>query len=421
MIKNIDKNLFVLTGVGQLRNISGFINQYNATNNIAVVLYTEKNLSVIDNIQKTVDVSQFLDVQFVQLPNNILEEKKRKSILIYNILKDVIKENQKQYQVKNLFLCNVTTYYKFFEKIAKKTMCINLLEEGLTTYRVYLEDNTCRNYKPSLSDILVKFKKIIKSFYIFIKPLLVVFKSIIEFFIMIISFILRKNLLYNFNNFINKLRKYKYGVLTKIDNIYVCYPELIKKFNKNVKNVHHLNFNFKNENIIFTSPEDKENILFINQKYGIRYKEHFPIIFSIFKDMGIKKIYMKFHPRENTESFKEIFEETKSLYPDIQVITLDDFTHIPVENLINSNRITKIIALTSSSLFYSKLVNKDVKTISIAEEYKKRCISYKIIGKRMKSFLHDYDMINKLFNIKQFTCENENNEMVGNKNEKTLL
>ena len=236
-----------------------------------------------------------------------------------------------------------------------------------------------------------------------------VLKAIIDFFIMLISFIVRKNLSYSFDNFINKLRKYKYGVLTRIDNIYVCYPELIKKLNRKTKNVYHLDFNFKDENFIFTSPEDKENILFINQKYGIRYKEHFPIIFSIFKDMGIKKVYIKFHPREDTESFKEIFETTKSLYPDIEVITLDDFTHIPVENLINSNRITKIIALTSSSLFYSKLVNKDVKTISIAEEYRKRCVKTGVIDKRMKVFLHDYDMIDKLFKIEQFEYNEDKN------------
>ena len=417
---NIDRNLFILTGVGQLRNITGFINQYNATNNFAIILYTEKNLDIVNNIQKAIEDAQFCEVQFVKLPNKLLDEKKEKSILIYNILMQQINKNIETNNIKNLFLCSFSNYYVFFEKIIRnKKVTINLLEEGLTTYRVYQEEIDKKNCKIKLTDILNKIKNIFKKFYIIIRPIVLFLKAIIELLITILSFICRINFIYYIRKAKKKMSKYKYGVIEKFDNTYVCYPELIKKLNKNIGQVHKLNLNYKDENVKFTSNDDKENVLFINQKYGIKYKDHFPIIFSIFRDMGLKKVYIKFHPKEEMENFKEIFEEAKAQYPEIEIITLNEYNHIPVENLINSNNITKIIALTSSSLFYSKLVNDKLEVISIAEEYRKRCIKKAVSNKRMKAFLKDYEMMDRLFKIKQFEYKQneENNANGGEKNE----
>lgn len=412
-----DRNLFVLTGVGQLRNIMGFIKQYNATNNVIVMLYTEKNLDVRNNVERQIDHSKFLDIQFVQFPTKWTEEKRTKSKEMYKILKKVLERNIDEFNINNLFICLGSGHYKFFKRIAKNKVTINLLEEGLATYRVYQEDNDQKEYKVSAKDVLSKIKKVFKKLYIIIKPIIVFIKAILELIITIFSFIFRKNIIYYIRKAIRKNKKYKYGLIEQFDDTYVCYPELIEKLNPKIGQVHKLDFNYNNEEVIFTSKEDKENILFINQKYGIRYKEHFPIIFSILQDMGIRKIYMKFHPKEEMENFKEIFDETKAQYPDIEVITLNDYSHIPVENLINANNITEIIALTSSSLFYSKLVNDKIKIISIAEEYKNRCEKIGIPKKRMKAFLKDYEMISRLFPIEQYICDREQNDLSeGDKN-----
>ena len=402
MSNDIRGNLFFLTGVGQLRNIKGFINQYNAKNNIAVILYTEQNLDVVDNIKKSIDKKMFDDVQFIKLPNKVLIEKKEKSKEIYTLLENSINENKEKYNVRNLFLCSFTNYYIFFKTIIKdKEMAINLLEEGLSTYRLYLEDSEEKRRKISLQDILKDFKKMIKKFIAFIK-------SIIVFLITILSFICRVNLLYYLKELRRKINKCKYGLIHKFDNVYVCYPELIEKINSNIGPVKKLDFNYKDENVKFTSDQDKENVLFINQKYGIKYKDHFPIIFSILRDMGIKKVYFKFHPREQIENFEKIFDDAKKEYPELEIITINQTNHIPVENLINNNKITKIIALTSSSLFYSKLVKNDIRAISIAEEYKNRCIANEIPENRMKTFLEDYEMIDRIFGVEQYKFEEHN-------------
>ena len=402
MSNDIRGNLFFLTGVGQLRNIKGFINQYNTKNNIAVILYTEQNLDVVDNIKKSIDKKMFDDVQFIKLPNKVLIEKKEKSKEIYTLLENSINENKEKYNVRNLFLCSFTNYYIFFVNIIKdKDITINLLEEGLSTYRLYLEDSEEKKRKMSLQDIVKDLKKMIKKFIAFIK-------SIIVFIITILSFICRVNLLYYLKELRRKINKYKYGLIHKFDNVYVCYPELIEKINYNIGPVQKLDFNYKDENLRFTSEQDKENVLFINQKYGIKYKDHFPIIFSILRDMGLKKVYFKFHPREQIESFEKIFEDAKKEYPELEIITINQTNHIPVENLINKNNITKIIALTSSSLFYSKLVKSDIQAISIAEEYKNRCIANEIPENRMKTFLEDYEMIDRIFGVEQYKFEEHN-------------
>ena len=403
MSESIKGNMFILTGVGQLRNIYGFIDQYNATDNIAVVFYTIQNLNVVNNIKSNMEEGYFTDIQYVQLPIKLLEEEKSKSKTVYNILENLVKHNKQEHNINNLFLCNADNYYVFFEKICKKnSVSINLLEEGLTTYRVYLEKNDQKYYKVRVKDLTKNLKKIFKRLYKVFEPIIKFIKSVVELFINIISFITRINLMYYIKNLRNKFRKYKYGLISKFDHIYVCYPKLMKVLNKDTKDVSKLKFNYKNENYKFVSDDDTENVLFINQKYGVRYKEHFLIVLSILQDMGIKKIYFKFHPREKTKDFQETFNNAKEKFPEIEIITLKKLNHVPVENLINTNKITKIIALTSSSLFYSKLTKKDIETISIAKEYKKRCIQLGVIPKRMQTFLKDYDNLNRLFHSKQF-------------------
>lgn len=411
-MKSIENNLFFLTGVGQLRNISGFIKEYNATNNVAVILYTQQNLNVVNHIKENMDESLFLEIQYVKLPVKLLEEKKSKSKIIYQTLEKTINHNIEKYHIKNVFLCSSSNYYSFIEQITKNKTSLNLLEEGLTTYRVYQENNDERQKKYTLGDVFSVIKKVLKRLYIIFKPVIKLIKSIIELVVVIISFITRINFIYYIKKFLNKSKKYKYGLITEFDNAYVCYPELLQKLNPKNKNVEKLQLNFENENVIFTNKQDKENILFINQKYGLRYKEHFDIIFSIFRDMGIKKIYMKFHPKEDFDDFRDIYEESKSLYPDLQIITLENCEHIPVENLINRNNITKIVALTSSSLFYSKLVKEDIDVISIAEEYKKRWEDIALTAKEMQTFLHDYEMLDKLFNVEQYVYEDNKSEEV---------
>ena len=402
----IKDNLFVLTSVGQLRNICGFIDQYHAAENAAVVFYTVRNLGVVSNIKKELQGGYFKDVQYVRLPEKLLDESKSKSKVLYQRLENLIRDNGEKYKTKNLFLCMPNAHYSFLEKICKKNnISVNLIEEGLATYRIFLKEKDEKNHKIGAKDLRANVKRIFRSLY-------KVFASLIELFINLISLITRINILYYIRKLIDKPKKYKYGLISDFDSVYVCYPELMKSLNKHASNVQELKFNYKDEDIKFTSDEDEENILFINQKYGVRYKEHFPIVFSILQDMGgVKKVYFKFHPKEDPETFMEIFDEAKEKFPELEIITLDELSHVPAENLLNTNNITKIIALTSSSLFFSKKVKEDIETISIAEEYKKRCIQFGVIERRMTAFLDDYDNLMRLFPVEQFKSDKDTNSL----------
>lgn len=414
MSESIKGNMFILTGVGQLRNIYGFIDQYNATDNIAVVFYTIQNLNVVNNIKSNMEEGYFKDVQYVQLPIKLLQEEKSKSKKIYNIFEELIKSNIEENNIKNLFLCMANDHYSLFEKICRKrNVSINLLEEGLATYRIFLEENNKKYYKVGIKDLAKNLKKVWKKLYKVFEPIIKLLKAIVELIINLISFITRINWIYYINHVRNKIKKYKYSLISKFDNVYVCYPKLMKKLNKDTTNVKKLRFNYKDEKYKFTSGKDTENVLFINQKFGVRYKEHFVIVFSILKDMGIKKVYIKFHPKEKTKDkdFIEIFEDAKAKFPEIEVITLNKLSHVPVENLINTNKITKLVGLTTSSLFYSKFVKKDLETISIAEEYEKRCVQLGVIKKRMKMFNQDFESFQRLFHVQQFDYQGVTNSL----------
>jgi hypothetical protein len=59
-------NLFVVSRVGQVRNVQTFITAFGATNNHIAVLYTAANPTLSDGIRSAIREELFSEVTFVE-------------------------------------------------------------------------------------------------------------------------------------------------------------------------------------------------------------------------------------------------------------------------------------------------------------------------------------------------------------------
>ena len=395
----IENNLFVITGIGQLRNIHGFIDEYQAKNNMLIVLYTERNMSVVKNINSNLIPGVFREVFFLKQPDAPLKRTHKKAKVIYNLYEEQIKRMQNEYGMQNLFLCNRDNYYYFFRRLSKKYhLTLNMLEEGLTTYRLFQEEWEAKHYSVTGAD----FKHELNEIRLHAKLLI---KAVARLLCNIVGLVTHIDMVRQVKQLIAKISKYNYGIIEKFNNYYVCYPEIIQRFYPKEKNIYPLKFAHDTSDIQFVDDLNEENVLFVNQRYGVDYKSHFKIIFSILHNLGLHKVYIKFHPRENKQTVSEIVDYYQQIFKDMKICIVDNAESVPVEDLLVANSIDKIIALTSSSLFYSKLVKPDIEAFSIAEAYTQRCQLLDMPGTKMKMFLQDYHNIQAIFEPKQAQVE----------------
>jgi len=61
-------NVFVVSRLGQIRNVQNFIVQYGLTKNILIIQYSIKDGAILKNIIEMCDRSLYLDVIYLKLP-----------------------------------------------------------------------------------------------------------------------------------------------------------------------------------------------------------------------------------------------------------------------------------------------------------------------------------------------------------------
>lgn len=401
----MQSNLYVITGVGQMRNVCGYIEQYGAVDNYAVVLYTPINYAVVQNLRDSGIDDKFKSVYYLELPERFSEEQLVKSVKIYHRFDNMLKTMKRKYEIQNLFLCMPTGHYSFMGGLAKKyKLSINLLEEGLATYRVFVQEQDAKQKVISPSDIKWRLSVILQ-------PVKIVLRYIVDILLLpvdCISMLSKKDLSYYIKRFIKKCFRYKYGIIEKFDHTYVCFPDKLDPSFLKKNDVEKLNFNYTNDPWRFTDG-DEDNVLFVNQQY-IGYKKHFQAVFSIFRDMGLKKVYIKFHPKEDLNSFRDILNDYIRMYRDIEIIPLMEGANIPVENLLVTNKISKVIGLSSSTLFFAPIVKPDIETVCIADEYYRRCLEDGVSEKQLEMFYQDKTMIERIFDVDRIELKLENGQ-----------
>ncbi len=406
-------NVFVVSRLGQIRNVENFIKQYEAKKNILIIQHSDTNKYLLKNMIESCDKSLYTEILYLELPNRALSPTKKKNMYIYKTMLSKIKYINKNYYFNNLFLCNADKWWSFYEKIKneyKFTYKINLLEEGLTTYIVSYDPNYKdeTNYEITMLDVKNSLVEFLKHF----KIAMVKLASLILNFI---SVVLRFNVIYKIRCFINDKtmeEKYKFSYINHFDEAIVCFPEKLIPNNFKIDKVKKLNFKFGSiDKERYKSSFNPKYALFINQQY-VNYVSHFKIIFDILEEMNINQLYIKFHPKENKDKVLECLNEELKRRKNFTVEVLTNFDSVPIENIINAFKFKKVIGLTSSSLMYCNELIKGLDVVSIAERYKEKCSEkrYGVRFKEMNLYNKEYKRFVEISGVKQFKKEGEKNE-----------
>lgn len=391
----MDNNFFAVTRLGQLRNVQGYIKQFNSKNNILMVMYTPDAVDLVENINKNIKNNMFEEVIHFELPKRPLGVSKKKCKDLYENLTNTLFELHKNYKFEHIFLCNTDNFYIYFEIVAEKIEAdLILLEEGLTTYRMFAK-NMSKEY--TFRDVKSALRRLYRS----IRKVVVNIGALV---LKTLSWIFKINL-FDFIKHQRIPKKYRYGYIKKFKEGYVCFPDKMRELTTEdeIGEVKKLDF-FVNKEIdqsIVNKLEDNMT-LFVNQRY-VPYDMHFNIIFEILEKNNIKKFFIKFHPKESRAMYWPHLKKAMEEFPDLDVRILKGLDHVPAEDLMTTGNITKLVGITTSTLTYSPLIDPSIEVLSIADSYKEICLSkrYNVDARKMDLFLRDYKAFKEVFEIEQ--------------------
>lgn len=61
-------NVFVVSRLGQIRNVQNFIRQYNTKKNILIIQYSVKDGSILRNMIEICDKRLYIEIIYLKLP-----------------------------------------------------------------------------------------------------------------------------------------------------------------------------------------------------------------------------------------------------------------------------------------------------------------------------------------------------------------
>ena len=400
-------NAFIITRLGQLRNVHTLIEQNSLKHNVLVIMFTPRDKTLLLNLQSACREELFDDVLYLKLPKFPLRLNRKKSEAIYTGMEEILKGLSGEFSVNELYLCNIDNYYVYFERIIKERgypIAINLLEEGLTTYKITSGQSLEKKENPPNKNDVKKawngFKRALRKF--------IVSSGILV--LQCISFVIRKPLVSYAHKIWIRLtvdKERRFGIISDFNKVYVCFPEMVKDTGAiNYASVQKLQIKFnKAEDETVEAEVKGYPAIFVNQKY-VNYASHFRIVFQIFDEMGIDKVLIKLHPKENTQIVEENIMKMQAQYTNIDVKILSGAGQIPAEDLVYSYGIKKTIGLTSSALIYLNAALKGTQVISIADRYRQLCGSDTDVSSReLVQFDDEYRFFKRFEGIPQFDPE----------------
>lgn len=374
--KDIYQNLFVISNLGQLKHITGIIKKKNIASCFLLVVYTEANLTVPQAIHDNFDGSIFDYVLFFKLPKN------PNGLNLTNI-KFIELDYKKIINAINperLYLNSFQFHYSVLANVAKKSGSkIILIEEGLGTYRLGLEDCNINSYSVNFN-LIKKISKDTLSKTEFFKRLYKNYKMTKEFAVESKRFVKKLYFSPEIQKKIisihpNKNLKNFYKPFVDFDESYTSFPDLTKRKFNIKKNNYYFSFDEStiDESEYASSVIDEYEIkpkdyLYLSQKFDINRNEYLSIVKKIFLDLlneSESNIFVKLHPKQEHElilsGFLKMEEETGGR---IKVIRESGFL---IEEVIRLSKIKGVIGITSSALVYTSLLSSECKSYSISD------------------------------------------------------
>lgn len=388
-------NMFVVTHLGQLKQMESLIRLKELQKNTLIVLYTQKNYkvpqSVHDSFSDLFDKVIFLEIPFGLNQYNyfLYRNIERKYLsLIQNI------------QPLNIFLNSFEYHYSLLCALSKKFgIPLALVEEGTATYKLLSNESKSVTYSMVLDDLkknlintigqtqhvkkVVRFSKSYRElsfFDFFIKDYLLnpdltkynkqFYKSVKRFYAKAPgNEALHKALISELGS-----EQLKLSLLPNLSfNIaYVSHPELIKK-KFNIDSVEFFFAHALNDvdsvayakSIIKKYDISASDVLYVSQRYFID-----PIAYLHFFEQCIvpianpgQKIFIKLHPKEGEDTLS-IFRKY-ALNSNGNIVLIEESQFL-IETVIRVVGFESVVGLTSTVLMYTPLISPQTKVISVA-------------------------------------------------------
>lgn len=398
----MDGNLFVVSRLGQLRNVQSFIRQFGAADNYLAILFTEENMALLSAIEVNIAHGLFSAVVHIKQPSRPLAQSRKTNRVIYDQIDELLVSMSAQNGVRNLFLCNVDAYYSFFERVVVARQLgvrLILLEEGLGTYantggRAYALDTT-----PDRSDLKYRARA-------FVLALRRAAKSFAALAVTLTSWVLRRD--------VHEVRaalrtalitdpSLRYGVISHFAEAYVYFPDLVREGSIRIERVNRLAFapdHTAPSAVLQAVPEGC--VVFVSQKY-IGYRDYLDILLRIFEEMGLEEVYFKFHPRESLARYGKDWDNVLARHHRTRLVATDGVQSVAVEELIIAGKVRQLVGLTSSSLMYATSFFPTVDVVSIGRRFRELAESdeYQIPKAALAEFVRDLEVFLDVTDVRQ--------------------
>lgn len=369
------ESLFVITHLGQLKQMEALIAKKQLKNNGLVVLYTVMNFIVPQMVHDKVTQSYFDFVVFIEIPIKINQINYFKLKNIYHIYSSLINTSNP----KNLYLNSFEGHYAILITIAKKRNVKNILvEEGTATYKLV------SNRIPIIDDSVIDYQFIKDKFMQTIGQT-EIFKRLVKQRKYTKDLVLKSKQFYQELLFDEKIQSRIIDVFGKdsiqaykkpflqFDEIYASFPDLIQQI-FSAENVHSFNiYDSIDEETLVLAKEvvddydiTSEDALYLSQRYAIDPTQYvntlIPILLKLTQDN--RKVFIKLHPKESDKTFRA-FKKITQAFPN-KLILIEDHRFL-VEPVIKVSKVQKVIGLTSTTLVYAPLISQYTQSISVAQ------------------------------------------------------
>lgn len=364
-------NLFVITHLGQLKQMEALITKKNLSNNGLVVLYTVANFAVPQMVHDKATASLFDFVIFVEIPFKVNQVNYFKLKKVYETYLNLLNASKPSH----LYLNSFEGHYAILIDIAKQRDIKNILvEEGTATYKLNLsnvDNSDAKNYQFFVSEFMdtvgktqifkktVKAKKNIKELSSQTKKL---FGELWH------SKPIQQKIISHFGD--DKLLAV-FQPAKKFDKIYASYPELLDKSFDGSKEyfLGGLSWSAEESNfskaIVDRYQINEDDALFLSQRYGMNADFYALAVCGILNEVvdNDKRIFIKLHPKEDSNVLNAFQQAIQQYQNRFCLIEESDFL---IESVLYESDIKTIIGLTSSTLIYAPLLYDGVRPISIA-------------------------------------------------------
>lgn len=370
------ENLFVITHLGQLKQMESLIVREQLVSNGLIVLYASTNLHVPQMVHDKANVNLYDFLVFVEIPVKIGQanlQKLKKMESIYRILLSST-------QPKSLYLNSFEGHYSILTTLARKKKIKNILvEEGTATYKLLIHKNPVPasnglDYKllknkfmstvggTELFKRMVKRKKYVQDVAVQSRKF---FQEVLN------DDAVQEKLIHVLGSAAIKNHKKPF---VKFDEVYASFPRLIQD-GFGVNNVKQFN--------IYDSVSDSDtalaqevielygitenDVLYVSQRYGVNAAQYVNCVCEILIALPAidkKRVFIKLHPKESIEvltMFRKFCVAFKNRF-----ILIEDNRFL-IEPVIKASKISTVVGLTSTTLVYAPLISQGTRSISIAQ------------------------------------------------------